>query len=127
MIAVGIDVSKAKSTVAILNGDGSIRAKPFDVHHVADELQALVDYIKRTSEPPTILMEPTSHYHYPLLKAFQEAELAACIGRLHRKDVRTSNHPYGTYQPLPLSTPESLSGSKSSSLSDQSLSNEEVW
>ena len=58
MIAVGIDVSKAKSTVAILNGDGSIRAKPFDVHHVADELQALVDYIKRTSEPPTILMEP---------------------------------------------------------------------
>ena len=67
MIAVGIDVSKSKSTVAILNGDGSIRAKPFDVHHVADELQALVDYIKRTSEPPTILMEPTSHYHYPLL------------------------------------------------------------
>ena len=45
MIAVGIDVSKSKSTVAILNGDGSIRAKPFDVHHVADELQALVDYI----------------------------------------------------------------------------------
>ena len=44
MIAVGIDVSKSKSTVAILNGDGSIRAKPFDVHHVADELQALVDY-----------------------------------------------------------------------------------
>lgn len=46
MIAVGIDVSKSKSTVAILNGDGSIRAKPFDVHHVADELHALVDYIK---------------------------------------------------------------------------------
>ena len=42
MIAVGIDVSKSKSTVAILNGDGSIRAKPFDVRHTADELQALV-------------------------------------------------------------------------------------
>ena len=41
MIAVGIDVSKSKSTVAILNGDGSIRAKPFDVHHVADELPSL--------------------------------------------------------------------------------------
>ena len=79
MIAVGIDVSKSKSTVAILNGDGSIRAKPFDVHHVADELQALVDYIKKTSEPPTILMEPTSHYHYPLLKAFTEAELPVCL------------------------------------------------
>ena len=79
MIAVGIDVSKSKSTVAILNGDGSIRAKPFDVHHVADELQALVDYIKQTSEPTTILMEPTSHYHYPLLKAFQEANLPICL------------------------------------------------
>ena len=79
MIAVGIDVSKSKSTVAILNGDGSIRAKPFDVHHVADELQALVDYIKRTSEPPTILMEPTSHYHLPLLKAFTEADLPVCL------------------------------------------------
>lgn len=54
MIAVGIDVSKSKSTVAILNGDGSIRAKPFDVHHVADELQALVDYIKRTSGLPNL-------------------------------------------------------------------------
>ena len=29
--------------------------------------------------PPTILMEPTSHYHYPLLKAFQEAELPVCL------------------------------------------------
>ncbi len=54
MIAIGIDVSKSKSTIAILNGDGTIRVKPFDVHHVADELQALVDYIKRISEPPTI-------------------------------------------------------------------------
>ena len=79
MIAVGIDVSKSKSTVAILNGDGSIRAKPFDVHHTADELQALVSYIIGTSESPTILMEPTSHYHYPLLKAFQEANLPVCL------------------------------------------------
>jgi hypothetical protein len=45
MIAVGIDVSKSKSTVAILNGDGSIRAKPFNVRHSADELLALVNYI----------------------------------------------------------------------------------
>ena len=79
MIAVGIDVSKSKSTVAILNGDGSIRAKPFNVRHTADELLALVNYIKGTSEVPTILMEPTSHYHYPLLKAFQEANLPICL------------------------------------------------
>ena len=79
MIAVGIDVSKSKSTVAILNGDGSIRAKPFNVRHTADELLALVNYIKGTSEVPTILMEPTSHYHYPLLKAFRDANLPVCL------------------------------------------------
>ena len=79
MIAVGIDVSKSKSTVAILNGDGSIRAKPFNVRHTADELLALVNYIKGTSEVPTILMEPTSHYHYPLLKAFQDANRPVCL------------------------------------------------
>ena len=79
MIAVGIDVSKSKSTVAILNGDGSIRAKPFVVHHTADELQALSSYIKGTDEVPIILMEPTSHYHYPILKTFQDAGLAVCL------------------------------------------------
>ena len=66
MIAVGIDVSKSKSTVAILNGDGTIRAKPFDVHHVAGELHALVDYIKRTSEPPTPNLQP-SLWSLPIL------------------------------------------------------------
>lgn len=33
MLAVGIDVSKSKSTAAILNQDGSILAKPFNVKH----------------------------------------------------------------------------------------------
>ena len=50
-----------------------------NVRHTADELLALVNYIKGTSEVPTILMEPTSHYHYPLLKAFQEANLPVCL------------------------------------------------
>lgn len=79
MIAIGIDVSKSKSTVAILNGDGSIRDKPFDVRHTADELQALVKCVKSTGETPTILMEPTSHYHYPILKAFLAANLPVCL------------------------------------------------
>ena len=79
MITVGIDVSKSKSTIAILNGDGSIRAKPFDVNHSVDEIGALIKYIKDTRESTTILMEPTSHYHYPLLKAFQDADLPVCL------------------------------------------------
>ena len=73
MIAVGIDVSKGKSTVAILDGDGSIRAHPYEMNHSKAELDALIKYIKAVDDHPIILMEPTSHYHYPILKAFIEA------------------------------------------------------
>ena len=38
MIAVGIDISKGKSTVAILDGDGSIRAHPYEIHHTKPDL-----------------------------------------------------------------------------------------
>ena len=81
MIAVGIDIAKSKSTVAILNSDGSIRAKPFDVHHTKPDLDSLIGYLKDTGEEPTILMEPTSHYHYPVLKALQEAGFPVCLGQ----------------------------------------------
>ena len=79
MIAVGIDISKSKSTVAILNSDGTIRAKPFDIHHTKPDLDSLIAYLKDTREEPTILMEPTSHYHYPVLKALQEAGFPVCL------------------------------------------------
>ena len=45
MIAVGIDVSKAKSTVAVLNSDGSIRAKPFTMYHTLSDMDAMVKYL----------------------------------------------------------------------------------
>lgn len=38
MLAVGIDVSKSKSAVAILNQDGSIHTKPFEFHHTKDDI-----------------------------------------------------------------------------------------
>ena len=79
MIAVGIDVSKGKSTVAILNGDGSMRAHPYEMNHSKAELDALIKYIKAVDDQPIILMEPTSHYHYPLLKAFIDAGLSPSL------------------------------------------------
>lgn len=79
MIAVGIDVSKSKSTVAILNSDGSIRAKPYPMHHTQSEMDALVGYLKNINEPTTILMEYTGHYHYPVLKKLQEEGFPVCL------------------------------------------------
>jgi hypothetical protein len=48
LIAVGIDISKYKSKVAILNNDCSIRAKPFDMNHNQTEMNALVQYLKKS-------------------------------------------------------------------------------
>ena len=43
--AVGIDVSKGKSTVAVLQPGGVIVKKPFDVVHSISGLKELTDYI----------------------------------------------------------------------------------
>lgn len=79
MIAVGIDVSKAKSTVAILNSDGSILAKPFEMKHTLDEMNAFTGYLKEIQEPLIILMEYTGHYHYPVLKKLQSDGFPVCL------------------------------------------------
>lgn len=79
MIAVGIDVSKSKSTVAILNSDGSILAKPYTMMHTQPDMNALVKYLKGLHEPITILMEYTGHYHYPVLKKLQQDGLPVCL------------------------------------------------
>ena len=43
--AVGIDVSKGKSTITIIRPQGVVIRKPFDVSHSAKELRNLTDYI----------------------------------------------------------------------------------
>ena len=72
MIAVGIDVSKSKSTVAILDSYGTVLATPFNMAHTQPEMNALVSRLKAFDEPVTILLEYTGHYHYPVLKKLQE-------------------------------------------------------
>ena len=79
MIAVGIDISKGKSTVAILNGDGSIRAHPYEMHHSKADFEALIRYIRAVDDRPVILMEATGHYHYPVLNAFFKAGISFSV------------------------------------------------
>ena len=45
MIAVGIDISKAKSTVAVINSDGTVLASPFIMAHTKPEMDAFVNYL----------------------------------------------------------------------------------
>ena len=79
MIAVGIDISKAKSTVAVIDSDGTVLASPFTMAHTQPEMEAFVSYLKGLGEPTTILMEYTGHYHYPVLKKLQDEGFPVCI------------------------------------------------
>lgn len=79
MLAIGIDVSKSKSAAAILNQDGSVHTEPFEFHHDKLEMDTLIKFIKNQNQSVTILMENTGHYHYPVLKAFQAADLPVCL------------------------------------------------
>jgi len=71
--AVGIDVSKGKSTVAILRPAGEVVRKPFSVSHSVKELSDLVSYVGSLDGETKVVMEATGHYHEPILKAFLDA------------------------------------------------------
>lgn len=75
MIAVGIDVSKSKSTVAILCSTGEIIMKPSEFHHNEQDLNQLISILNSFSDDIRIVMEATGHYHYPILKKLLYAEL----------------------------------------------------
>ena len=79
MIAVGIDVSKSKSTVAVLDSNGKILAIPYTIAHTQPEIHSLARFLKELGEPVTILMEYTGHYHYPVLKQLQSEGLPVCL------------------------------------------------
>ena len=79
MFAVGIDVSKSKSTVAILNSDGTPLVHPFIMAHTLSGMNSLVERIRSFGGPSTILMEYTGHYHYPILKKLQSEGFPVCL------------------------------------------------
>lgn len=73
--AVGIDISKGKSTVAILRPAGEVVRKPFNVSHSVKELSELAAYVGSLDGQTRVVMETTGHYHEPVLKAFLDAGL----------------------------------------------------
>ena len=57
MNAVGIDVSKGKSTVAIMRPFGEVIAEPFEVSHTDTELRKLACFLKKLPGETRIVME----------------------------------------------------------------------
>ena len=72
MNAVGIDVSKGKSTVAILQPFGVVVAAPFEVSHTDSELDQLAKNIKKLSGETRVVMEATGVYYEPVARRLHE-------------------------------------------------------
>ena len=79
MNAVGIDVSKGKSTVAILRPFGEIVAEPFDVIHNAQDLKELVERIQALSGETRVVMEYTGAYYEPIAQILHNAGIYVSV------------------------------------------------
>lgn len=66
MNAVGIDVSKGKSTVAILRPFGEVVAVPFEVTHTGEGVRQLVALLRDLSGETRVIMECTGTYYQPI-------------------------------------------------------------
>ncbi len=69
MNAVGVDVSKGKSTVAFVQPFGVVIAQPFEVSHNEQELKELAERIKRLPGETKVVMEYTGSYYEPIANA----------------------------------------------------------
>lgn len=67
MYAIGVDVSKGKSTIAI-NLNGTLLEKPFEIKHTDEGFKTLLDKITTfKKENVEFVMEATGIYHLPIL------------------------------------------------------------
>lgn len=80
MNAVGIDVSKGKSTVAVIQPFGVVIAEPFDVFHTDSGLKELVNFIKSLPGETKVVMEYTGTYYEPVANALHNAGIFVSVG-----------------------------------------------
>lgn len=72
MNAVGIDISKGKSTVAILRPQGIVVASPYNVPHTGSSLKDLALTIKKLRGETRVVMEATGNYYEPIARFLHE-------------------------------------------------------
>ena len=79
MNAVGIDVSKGKSTVAIMRPFGEVVAESFEVAHTDAELRKLACFLEKLPGETRIVMEYTGNYWQPIAKVLHDAGIFVSI------------------------------------------------
>lgn len=75
MNAVGIDISKGKSMIAILRPYGVIVSKPFEIQHTSSNISSLIELVKSIDGESRIVMEHTGRYYEPLARELSQANL----------------------------------------------------
>lgn len=73
--AVGIDVSKGKSVVAILRPYGEVVYSPFNLKHTVSDISSLIELIKSIDGESRIVMEHTGRYYEILANQLSNANL----------------------------------------------------
>ena len=63
MNSVGIDISKGRSTVAVMRPFGEVIISPFEVRHTDSELSELARQLKSLDGETRVVMEATGNYH----------------------------------------------------------------
>ena len=73
MNAVGIDVSKRKSIVAVLRPGEKVVVKPFYVPYLSADFQSLKELIRKLNGETHIVMECTGRYYGPVARELSQA------------------------------------------------------
>ena len=79
MNAVGIDVSKGKSTIAVMRPFGEVVASPYEVGHTESELKELARFLKSLPGETRVLMEYTGRYYEPIAQYLHEAGIFVSV------------------------------------------------
>ena len=79
MNSVGIDVSKGRSTIAVMRPFGEVVISPFEVRHTASELSELARKLKSLDGETRVVMEATGNYHAPVAKLLHGAGLYVSV------------------------------------------------
>ena len=86
MNAVGIDVSKGKSMIAVVRPFGELVMSPFEVLHTNDELKDLAKILKKLKGETKIVMEYTGKYYQPIASVLAENGLFVSV--VHAKLIK---------------------------------------
>ena len=79
MNSVGIDVSKGRSTVAVMRPFGEVVISPVEVRHTDSELGKLAELLKSLNGETRVVMEATGNYHVSVARSLYDAGLYVSV------------------------------------------------